>query len=126
MTLAHGLYEEAEDTQAAIKMPREIVAAGRRLRSTASRSNRREETQQASPATTATSTNYSSAEKNAHNVGMRLKDRDKKFSGDLSDSWMEYVDDCLQLCRDHSLSPSQKLQYQHNLLQGDAKKTVPG
>ena len=33
MTLAHGLYEEAEDTQAAIEMAPEIVAAGRRPRS---------------------------------------------------------------------------------------------
>ena len=122
MTLAHGLYEEAEDTQAAIEMAREIVAAGRRPRSTASRSNRREETQQASQATTPTSTNYPSAESVAHNVSMRLKDSDKTFSRDLGDSWMEYVDDYLQLCRDYSLSPSQKLQYLHNLLQGDAKR----
>lgn len=41
MASEHGLYEEAEDTQAKIEMAREIIAAGRRPRSSASGSNRR-------------------------------------------------------------------------------------
>ena len=53
---------------------------------------------------------------------MRLKDREKRFSGALGGSWMEFVDEYMQVCRDYSLSPTQKLQYMHNLLSGDAKR----
>ena len=72
--------------------------------------------------THATSTNIASPEKIAHNVAMRLREKDRKFSGDLGEPWMEYVDDYLQRSRDYFLTPSQKLQYLHNLLRGDAKK----
>ena len=44
MTLAHGFYEETEDTQAAVEIVREIITAGRRRRPNSSGSNRREET----------------------------------------------------------------------------------
>ena len=103
-------------------MAREIVAAGRRSRSNAPGSSRRGLSQPTSQSTNVTSPNHTSSEKVAHNVAMRLKDKDKKFSGDLGESWMEYVDDYLQLCRDYSLSPTQKLQDLHNLLRGDAKR----
>ena len=53
---------------------------------------------------------------------MRLGERDRKFSGDLGESWMEYGVDHPQLSRDYSLTPSQKLQYLHNLLRRDAKR----
>lgn len=101
MKLAHGLYEEAEDTQAAIEMAREIVAAGLRPRSTTSGSS-------SSQMTKATSTNIAFPEKTAHNVAMRLREKDKTFSSDLGESWMEYVDEYLQLSRDYSLTPSLK------------------
>ena len=122
VTLAHGLYEEPEDTQAAIDMAREIVAAGCRSRSNAPGSSRRGLSQPISQSTNVTSPNHTSSEKVAHNVAVRLKDKEKKFSGDLGESWMEYVNDYLQLCRDYSLSPTQKLHYLHNLLRGDAKR----
>ena len=119
MTLAYVLYEENEDTQAAIEMARETVAAGLRPRSNTSGSNRRRE---APPASQATSTHLSVPEITVHNVSMRLREKDKKFSGDLSVSCMEYMDDYFELSRYCSLKPSQKLQYLHNLLQGDAKR----
>ena len=122
MTLAHVLYEEPEYTQAAIDMARDIVAAGRRSRSNTPGSSRRGLSQPISQSTNMASPNHTSSEKVAHNVAMRLKDKDQKFSGDLGESWMEYVDDYLQLCRDYSLSPTQKLQYLHNQLRGDAKR----
>ena len=62
MTLAHGLYEETEDKQAAVEIAREIVAAGRHRRPNSSGSNRREETSPASYVTHATSTNLASPE----------------------------------------------------------------
>lgn len=57
---------------------------------------------------------------------MRLKQRENKFSGDLGEAWMEFVDEYLQISRDYSLTPVQKLQYLHNLLRGDAKKGLFG
>lgn len=108
MTLANNIYEEQEDRQAAVDIVSEIVAAGRRMRADLSQtdSNRRE-----SPQATTTQVHTSSApDRVAHNVAMRLKERDKKFSGPLGESWMEYVDEYLQVCRDYALSPTQKLQ----------------
>lgn len=123
-TLAHGLYEEPEDTQAAIDIAKEIVAAGRRPRHDLNRYA----SHSSSSGTVAPQMNQSasphgtSAEKLAHNVAMRLRDNEKKFSGELGDSWMEFVDEYLQMSRDYNLSPAQKLQYLHNLLRGYAKR----
>ena len=35
---------------------------------------------------------------------------------------MEFVDEYIQVCRDHALSQTQKLQYMQNILSGDAKR----
>ncbi|CDF36767.1 unnamed protein product [Chondrus crispus] len=119
MTLAHGLYEETEDTQAAIEMAREIIAAGRRQRPHAPSSSSHGEQ---SPVPRTSGSFSTPTEKVAHNVAMRMKEKEKKFSGDLGESWMEYVDDYLQISRDYNLSPPQRLQFLHNLLRGDAKR----
>ena len=52
---------------------------------------------------------------------MRVKNIDEKFSGELGSSWMEFVDEYLQMGRDYSLPPTQKCRYIHNILSGDAK-----
>lgn len=119
MTLAHGLYEEAEDTQAAVEMAREIIAAGHRQRPHAPSSSSHAEQ---SPVPRTSGSFSTSTEKIAHNVSMRMKENDKTFSGDFGESWMEYVDDYLQVSRDYNLTPSQRLQFLHNLLRGDAKR----
>ena len=80
--------------------------------------NRQEESQSRSASTSVAS----APDRLAHNVAMRLRDRDKKFSEALGESWMEFVDEYMQVCRDYSLSPKQKLHYMHNLLSGDAKR----
>ena len=123
MTLAHNLYEEGEDREAAIEIVTDIIAQGRRNRMA---STRREDSVSlshlsASPEE-ASSSPQAQANRAAHNVAMRLKDNEKKFSGELGESWMEFVDEYLQICRDYALSPTQKLQYLHNLLRGDAKR----
>lgn len=51
---------------------------------------------------------------------MRLKDADKKFSGDIEEFWMDYVDDYLHISTYYALSPQHKLQYLHNLLSKDS------
>lgn len=50
-----------------------------------------------------------------------LKDKDKKFFDDLGESWMEFIYEYLQIYRDSTLGPVQKLHYLHNILRGDAK-----
>ena len=119
-TLAHGLYEETEDTQAAMEMARAIIAAGRRPRTDL---NNQPASQSSAPyRTTETLGTHASVGKPAHNIAMRPKERDKKFSGDLGESWMEFVDEYSQISRGYNLNPSQKLQYLDNLLNGDAKR----
>ena len=121
MTLAHNIYIEQEDKDAAVAIVTEIIAAGRRMRSDLSRLS-----EQRTPSTPRNNTSQafssSAMDKIAHNVAMRLKERDRKFSGGLGESWVEFVDEYLQICRDYSLSPTQKFQYMHNLLAGDAKR----
>eukprot|EP00170_Pyropia_yezoensis_P002751 contig_11549_g2756 len=53
---------------------------------------------------------------------MRFRDPAAKFSGNLGESWSEYIAEYQQVARDYELTASQKLQYLHNLLRGDAKR----
>lgn len=121
LTLAHGLYTDAEDQSVAIEIANLIIASGRRVRqdlqvgdssSTANNS--------AAPTTSSGARETIAQEKMAHNVAMRLKDTDKKFSGDLGECWHEFVDDYQQISRDYNLSATQKFQYLHNILRRDA------
>ena len=120
MTLATNIYNEPEDTDAATAIVTEIMAAGKRMRGDLSRLS--EQRSQSTRSNNTPHPSSSSTDKIARNVAMRLKDRDKKFSAALGESWMEFVDEYLQIGRDYSLSPTQKLQYMHNILSGDAKR----
>lgn len=116
MTLATALYPEAEERSVATEMASEVEAAGRRSRVAG--------VQHESALSTATSAAASgaSADRAAHNVAMRFRDQAAKFSGNLGESWNEYVAEYQQVARDYELTASQKLQYLHNLLRGDAKR----
>lgn len=121
MTLATAVYDEPEDQQAAKEIVTDIISQGRRNRLASSRHQDTVSLSNLSSSAPESST-PSSSDRVAHNVAMRLKDTNSKFSGELGQSWMEYVDEYTQICRDYSLSPAQKLQYLHNLLHGDAKR----
>lgn len=41
--------------------------------------------------------------KTAHNVDMRLKDFEKKFSGDLGECWQDWVDEYNQVAKGYKL-----------------------
>ena len=119
MTLAHNIYEQQEDRHAAISIVQNTIASGRR-------SHEQIDTSQSTrlvPAATASARpRGSSVDKIAHIVAMRLRDKDKKFSGAIWECWMEYVDEYKQVAIDYSLGPTQRPQYMHNLLSGDAKR----
>lgn len=119
LTLAHGLYHEAEDRIVAIEMANRIIAAGRRVRMELTDSVTSTATGEPSPMHASIS---SVSERTAHNVAMRLKDNEKKFSGDLGECWHEYVDEYNQISKDYNLTPAQKLQYFHNVLSKDAHR----
>lgn len=53
---------------------------------------------------------------------MRLKEYSKKFSGAIDECLQEFVDEYRQLIKEYDLSPTQRLQFLHNLLRGDAKR----
>ena len=78
MTLAHGLYEETEDTQAAIEMAREIVAAVRRQRVPSPSSSSHGEQ---SPVPKTSGSFSIPTKKVAHNVAVCMKENDKNFRG---------------------------------------------
>ena len=122
MTLAHNVYEEQEDWQAAIGIVSEIMTAGRRMRPDLSQTENSRRSDSQAPASPSSTSAASAPDRVAHNVSMRLRDGDKTFSGALGESWMEFFDEYIHVCRDYALSPTQKLQYMHNLLSGDAKR----
>lgn len=119
LTLAHGLYEDAEDREAAIAIANSIVAEGRRPRpqsdDSALPSGR-------PPDPTENAFRSLSTDRVAHNVAIRLKDNQKKFNGDLGECWLEYVDEYEQISLDYNLTPPQKLQYMHNIVTKDAQR----
>lgn len=61
-----------------------------------------------------------SRDKVAHNIAMRFKDAENKFSGDLGECWQEFVDEYRQVTNDYALTEEQKLHYIHNILSKDA------
>lgn len=61
-------------------------------------------------------------EKVSHNVSMRFKADERKFSGDTTEYWDEYVDNYRKIARDYKLSDVQRLQYLHKLLIHNAKR----
>lgn len=121
MTLASNVYDDTEDKEAAILIVKDIMANGRKPKGTTTNQQGNISISNV-PLSSQESPAPLSMERVPHNVAMRLRDKDKKFSGELGESWMEFVDEYLQVCRDYSLSPSRKLQYLHNLLSGDAKR----
>lgn len=78
MTVAQGLYEETEDTQAAIGMARERFAAGSRQRVHAPSSSSHGEQ---SPLPRTSRSFSTPAEKVARKVAMRIKENVKKSPG---------------------------------------------
>ena len=75
MTLAHNVYEEQEDGQAAIEIVSEIVLAGRRMRADLSQArNSRLASSQAPVVPTSAA---SAPDRVAHNVAIRLRDKEK-------------------------------------------------
>lgn len=114
--LAANLYTDDEDKLAAEQITKEILKAGRRTARGAQSSVPTDETQGR------TGPSPPQKDKLAYYVGARFRDKDQKFSGDLGESWLEYVAEYQQVARDYGLTPAQKKQYLHNLLRGDAKR----
>lgn len=83
----HKVYEEPEDRDAAIEIVTDIIAQGRRNKLVASRHH---ETVSLSNLTSSSqecpSNTQVHTDRVAHNVAMRLKDNDRKFSGELGES----------------------------------------
>lgn len=122
LRLSYGLYDEGEGQEAAVGMANLVISNGRRVE--ADLGNGAVKTPSFTTGTPATSSNQLSfaSARVANNVAMQLKDADQTFSGDLPESWMEFVDECQQIARGYRLSPTQKLQYFHNILSKDAQR----
>lgn len=105
MTLGHGIYDDTDDRDAAVQMAQLIIAQRRKVRA-----DLQEKTSHATTSTVSHPGPSASADgersKLAHNIAMRLKDYDKKFSGELGECWMDYVDEYSQIARDYGLNPS--------------------
>lgn len=90
MTLAHNVYEKQEEKFAAVCLVRNVIASGRRQQDLPTSGDNKPAAPLRAPAPLHSN---SSPDKRAHNIGMRLKDRDKKFSGSIGECWQEFVDE---------------------------------
>lgn len=91
MTIASSVYDESEDREAALENAENLFSERRcSLRSRTSASAGGEDsstgTTISSPASAA-----SREDRRTHNIRMRFKEKDYKFSGDTGQSWIEYV-----------------------------------
>lgn len=109
-TIANTIFADEDENEVAIELARRILNGNIYLNGAA----RPEPIQQTDSQDT--------MKKTAHNVAMRLKDADQKFSGDLSECWEDYKDEYEQISEDYNLSDEQKLKYLHNLLRKDAHR----
>ena len=118
MTLATNLYGEAEDREAAEEIVKELICK--------MRSRRDESTSQEAPSSLQTSSPVTPSREldsnTAHRVAMRFKEDRKKITGAIEEYFNDFVSDYLQAARDYDLKPTQKPQYLHNVLTGDAKR----
>ena len=101
MTLATTIYTDSEDTNVATEIFRGIMARCR----TRTLANSPVTVNNTDATTTSTGPGPSSGpshgeHKLAHNVAMRFKNREDKFSGDIGEAWNEYVLEYQQVCRD--------------------------
>lgn len=117
MTLATNIYAEAEDRSAAVDLVKAVEAEGRR--------RPQPDGSRAAGGIAAADSSLSAGKESdrcAHNVAMRFRDAASKFSGGLGENWSEYVAEYQQVARDYGLTSTQKLNFLHNLLRGDAKR----
>lgn len=87
LTLAYGLYLEVDDKTAAVEMANAIIAASHRTRQVISSEGFNTPQQHHH-----FNIEGISEEQIAHNVAMRLQNAGKKFSGDLGECGMKFVD----------------------------------
>lgn len=116
MTLATGLYAEAEDRAAAVEMAKNLIAEGRCQRTGAVA----DAVPPSDPGTT--SSPVQAVDLTAHNIALRFRDAGAKFSGNLGEAWSEYKAEYMQVARDYNQSNDQRLHDMHNILAGDAKR----
>lgn len=113
LTLANGLYTEAEDRNAATELANLYIASTKR-RGKANSETTTTSAPQGGP--------YQSQDKLAHNIAMRFKDGENKFGGDIGECWQEFADEYRQVANDYGLTEEQKFQYLHNILKKDAQR----
>ena len=113
MTLATQIYTEKEDKEAATEILKGIIAANRRRNNTKS-------TAVSTVVSTEAPSSTAIASKVARNLAMRF--RSDKFTGDIGESWNEYVREYQQVARDYGLGNQEKLQYLHSIIEGTAKR----
>lgn len=107
-TIANTIYTDEEENEAAIELAKRILSG---------------KIQTPIPARQNPNPSYEDmGKKIAHNVAMRLKDSDQKFSGDLAECWEDFKDEYDQIAEDYDLDDDQRFRYLHNLLRKDAHR----
>lgn len=96
-TLGRSIFSEAEKEKIALKIGELVFSAG----------NVSDRHSVGTSEIAQSSRNQYGEEKVAHNVAMRRKDAEQKFSGDLGQCWQDYIDDYDQIVLDYRLTQDQ-------------------
>lgn len=115
------MYDDPEDRAVVVETAELIIASGRNIRQDLRGIN-------APPPGRESQQSGQHAPSNqgygilSNDISMCLKDSDNIFAGHFGESWMEHVDEYLQVSRDYNVMPQQKLHFLHSLLSKDAKR----
>lgn len=121
LILDETLYADPEDQEMAKELAKQLLQT-RNRRGSAGIPPRGDGTSVGASGGSSGSSGQPSAASLAHNIGMRFKDKDSKFSGQPHEALHDYVICYQQVTRNYYLDNDQKLQLQHNLFGGDAKR----
>lgn len=110
MASARGLYDDPLDRNAAVGMTQLIVTQGRSVR--AYLRGQPPQMGASIPSNTREDSSRSNVQlvgsRLAYDIAMKFKDSDKKFSWDVGEFWVGYVDEYGKLSIDYGLSEDQK------------------
>lgn len=116
-TLANIIYEEADDRSAVDEMAQLIIA------------NRSQRCVQHSSSSTTTGNSQRftiSIDKVAHNISMRFKNAENKFSREIVERWVEFVEEYRRVTNAYGLNEEQKINDVHNIIRKESRRFYIG
>lgn len=114
--LATIIHTVSEDTNTAVELAKDMISSSRASsNNTAQLYGTENYIGEQGEASSLTFIYSCGIQKLSHNVAMRFKYSDNRFSGNIGESWIEYVSNYQRVAIDYNLNPEQKLTFFQNI-----------